>query len=196
MKFLLITESKLKIILTEEEVREYSLLSLISGRDTAISRRGFWRILERAKAECGFDPAGDKVLIQSYPMSSGECEIFVTKLGILSASASKLVTKSEHVTTLSRRLSFYHFPRLADIIAFCHSVPDSCDTSASDAYICLGGGYCLSIVEYARGDDESELPRLSEFAHRLSHDEALYVSEHFDKIIEGDAIGFFAKFPE
>jgi negative regulator of genetic competence, sporulation and motility len=193
VEFLLITESKLKMILTSDELAEYSLHTLIGGRDTPSSRRGFWQILESAKTACGFDPAGDKVLIQFYPMGSGGCEVFVTKLGILSASAAKLVTRSEHVTTLSRRTSFYIFGRLSDLVEFCRTADDGC---AADAYICEGGGYCLSIVEYAHGDEECELPRLSEFARRLSTDEALYVSEHCDKIIEGDAIGFFANFPE
>ena len=191
MEFLLITETKLKMILTSEELAEYSLQPLIGGHDTAGSRRGFWRVLEAAKASCGFDPAGDKVLIQFYPTGGGGCEVFVTKLGILSASAAKLVTKSEHVTTLSRRTSVYSFSRLSDIVEFCRTADPGC---RADAYICDGGGYCLSIVEYAHGDEECELPRLSEFAHRLSSDEALYVFEHFDKIIDGDAIEFFSRF--
>ena len=192
MEFLLITESKLKIILTKSEIEEHSLPSLISGRDTASSRRGFWKILECAKRECGFDPSGDKVLIQFYPLGSGECEVFVTKLGILSSNAAKLVTRSEHVATLSRHTSFYRFMRLCDLVEFCRTADDGC---SADAYICDGGGFCLSIVEYAHGDEECELPLLSEFGHRLSADEALYVSEHCDKIVEGGAIGFFANFP-
>lgn len=193
MEFLSITDSKLKIILSDKELSEYELIPLINGKDSHAARRGFWQVLERGKSECGFDPAGDKVLIQFYPMKGGGCEIFVTKLGVLSATSAKLVTRSEHVTTLSRRMEFYAFAHLSDLINAASAVmlSTSGDT-VSDVYISEDGGYFLSIIEYGKGDEECELPVLTEFARRLSPDAALYVTEHCDRIVSGDAVRFFA----
>ena len=194
LEFLFITDSKLKIILDEADVGKYSLGALMLGKDGASSRKGFWRLLEQAKAACGFDPLGDKVLIQFYPMKNGGCEIFVTKLGILSESSARLVTRSEHVTTLSKRTSFYAFHTLKDLVLASRAVHmrgDAEDT-ASDAYISDSGGYYLSLIEYGHGDDGGTPPAFEEFARRLTFDEALRVSEHCEKIVSGDAIGFFA----
>ena len=43
------------------------------------TRSAFWRILDRAKKQTGFDAARDRVLIQVFPRKSGGCEMYVTK---------------------------------------------------------------------------------------------------------------------
>ena len=70
MEFLLVGESKLKIVASEEEMIEYKLEDYSSNVSGAILRRSFLRVLDIAKSEVGFDPAGDKVLIQFYPIKS------------------------------------------------------------------------------------------------------------------------------
>ena len=90
MEFLLIGESKIKIVLNRKEAERYHLDTSTPDVSGPGARRIFWSILEEAKREVGFDPAGDKVLIQLYPLKGGGCEIFVTKLGILSESSARL----------------------------------------------------------------------------------------------------------
>ena len=81
MEFLLIGESKIKIVLSSAEAKKQGLDTTSADVSGPLARRVLWRILDMAKTEVGFDPKGDKVLIQLYPLANGGCELFVTKLG-------------------------------------------------------------------------------------------------------------------
>jgi hypothetical protein len=117
VEFLLIGDMKLKIVMSESDMQAYKL---DRGRDysSPAYRRAFWRVLEKAKEEVGFDPDGDKVLIQFYPMRQGGCEVFVTKLGALSKDSVRSVTHSDNVDLLSHSKSFYCFEGLDDLKRF------------------------------------------------------------------------------
>ena len=136
MEFLLIGESKIKIVLNSEEAESYKLDSSAPDVSGPGARRAFWRILDMARAEVGFDPSGDKVLIQLYPLKSGGCEIYVTKLGILSEASARLVSKSDRIAMLSKKRSLYSFDSLEDIISASRAVKNQSGITSprSDVY--------------------------------------------------------------
>lgn len=80
----MISDSKLKIMLTTDDMREYSLDCSTLDYDNTETRKAFWSILDEAKHRTGFDAASEKVFVQVYPSRSGGCEMYVTKLGIFS----------------------------------------------------------------------------------------------------------------
>ncbi len=189
MEFLLIGDSKLKILMTEEDMCEYKL-DTASDYSSSGYRRAFWQVLDRAKAQVGFDTAGDKVLIQFYPIKGGGCEVFVTKLGILSSESARLVTRSEHVKVLSKNKSFYAFESLCDIKKFYRAIMPRLSEPypLSDIYIADGGICYLSIEEYAKGGEPCEFPEILEFSRRLTADLEFFITEHIPRITNGDAI--------
>ncbi len=192
MEFLLVGESKLKIIMSAEEMKKYKL---DSGADsgTASQRRAFWRVLDMAKSEVGFDPAGDKVLIQFYPTKPDGCEVFVTKLGILSGSSARLVSKSDKISMLARRKSFYAFESLGDLIRAARALKKSADTiPESDVYLGMRDIYFLSLDEYTKGGEPAEFPCVLEFGKTVTADFSVYIAEHFDRLTEGDGIERFS----
>ncbi len=81
MELILINSSKLKIMLTDDEMKKYDLDTDTIDYDTTSTRRAFWSILDDAKTRTGFDAASDRVFIQLYPSKKGGCEMYVTKLG-------------------------------------------------------------------------------------------------------------------
>ena len=193
MEFLLIGESKIKIVLNEEETEKYGLDKSAPDVSGAGARRSFWRILDMAKSEVGFDPAGDKVLIQLYPIKGGGCEIFVTKLGILPEASARMVSKSSRVAMLSKKKSLYAFTELDDLIRAAKAVravsgevlPESDVFSADDRYY-------LSIEEYGKGGEPTEFPCILEFGSVLAADILTYVLEHAVCITDGDGIEKFS----
>ncbi|MBE6532403.1 MAG: adaptor protein MecA [Ruminococcaceae bacterium] len=193
VEFLLIGESKLKIVVNDEEMKKYGLFSSNTDSGGQGLRRAFWRVLDIAKSEVGFDPAGDKVLIQYYPVKSGGCEIFVTKLGILPESSAKLVSRSNKIEILSRSRSYYAFDSLSELRAFCRAIKvSSPDTfPKSDVYY-DNEKYFLSIEEYGKGGETIEFPCILEFAKGLTADFGLYISEHADRLSDGDGIERFS----
>ena len=84
MELIMISESKLKIMLTSEDMKEYSLNYDNLSYENTETRRAFWSILDEAKHRTGFDAASERVFVQVYPSKKGGCEMYVTKLGILS----------------------------------------------------------------------------------------------------------------
>lgn len=80
MDLILISSTKLKIMLTPDDMAAYSLTCDNIDYDNTETRRAFWDILDAAKHKTGFDAASDRVFIQVYPSKSGGCEMYVTKL--------------------------------------------------------------------------------------------------------------------
>lgn len=80
MDLILISNTKLKIMLTPNDMAAYSLTCDNIDYDNTETRRAFWDILDAAKHKTGFDAASDRVFIQVYPLKSGGCEMYVTKL--------------------------------------------------------------------------------------------------------------------
>lgn len=190
MEFLLIGESKIKIVLNKEESVEYNLGNgEISGAD---SRRSFWTLINIARERCGFDPAGDKLLIQFYPMKDGT-EIFVTKLGILPDSSARLVSRSDKISLLSKKRSIYAFDSLDDLILAAHAVEKIARgiDIESDVYL-SNDKYFLSIEEYGKGGETVEFPCILEFATPITAELSAYIIEHSTCLTEGDGIERFS----
>lgn len=191
LEFLVINESKLKIIMTPEDTAKYDFSSATADYDSPDTRRLFWRILDEAHDEVGFDPKGDKILIQFYPSRDGGCEIFVTKLGVLTASAARLVTKSENVTMLSRASTLYRFSSISELEKVSKIIAEK-SYPRSDAYL-ADNGICFLNIEERGGSDPSEYPCICEFAAKCPPELLHYVKEHCECIAEDNAVLRLAK---
>jgi hypothetical protein len=146
-----------------------------------------------AKSEVGFDPSGDKVLIQLYPIKNGGCEIFVTKLGILPESSARLVSKSNKVAMLSKKKGLYVFSDIDELICAARAVMAvSGDVLPESDVFYANDKYYLSIEEYGKGGEPVEFPCILEFGVGLAADVLNYVSEHATRLTEGDAIAKFS----
>lgn len=183
MEYLVINESKLKIIMTKEDTDLYGFSASSADYDSPDVRKIFWRILDDAGDAVGFDPKGDKVLIQFYPSRDGGCEIFVTKLGALSSSAARLVTKSENVTMLSRATSLYKFPSLEDLKRAATAIPS---LTNAEFEIYKTGEVCFLSITERGGADAGEHPALFDFGERCPKEMLYYVREHFSPIPQSD----------
>lgn len=193
MEFLLIGESKIKIVLNRKEAERYHLDTSTPDVSGPGARRIFWSILEEAKREVGFDPAGDKVLVQLYPLKGGGCEIFVTKLGILSESSARLVSKSDRIAMLSKKISLYSFDGLDDIIAAAIAVKSQVgDLSPISDVFTDGVRYYLSVEEYGKGGEPVEFPCILEFGTQVTAELSSYIFEHADRLTDGDGIERFS----
>ena len=193
MEFLLIGESKIKIVLSSAEAKKQGLDTSSTDVSGPLARRVLWRILDMAKTEVGFDPKGDKVLIQLYPLANGGCELFVTKLGILSESSARLVSKSDRIAILSKSRSLYRFDDLSDIISASRAVKSITGelSPKSDVYM-DGDKYYLSIEEYGKGGEPVEFPCILEFGMGLTAELSSYIYEHADRLTDGDGIDRFS----
>ena len=79
MELIMISSSKLKIMLSEDDMQKYSLDADIDYADSK-TRKAFRSILEEAKQKTGFDAGSEKIFIQLYPSKKGGCEVYITKI--------------------------------------------------------------------------------------------------------------------
>lgn len=132
MELILISESKLKVMLTADDMRHYNLNCETMDQDTAPSRRAFWNILDEARAQTGFDPGGEKVFVQLYPSKTGGCEMFVTKIG--GAKFESAQSSRRKKTAPPCREHAYAFSSLSHLLLACRRLRGTF-TGTSKAFV-------------------------------------------------------------
>ena len=80
MECIVISESKLKIMLNRLDMAHYELGNGELDCASASTRAAFRHIFEDAGVKAGFDTEGARLFVQLYASKEGGCEIFVTKL--------------------------------------------------------------------------------------------------------------------
>lgn len=176
MEFLVISNTKLKIKMNKKEMKRYSLDVPEEKYNTPEIRASLWRVLDAARAECGFSAEGERLLIQLYS-SEGGCEVFVTKLGHLAASAERNIARSGSVTMLSSKSTLYRFPDFAALLSALRHVRAETRPRCTDVY--LSDDVCYLLVEERTGTPPlSDLSFLGEFAAEAPTTLAPHLGEH------------------
>lgn len=205
MELILISSSKLKIMLSDEDMTKYALDASTADYDDTATRRAFWSILDDVKNQTGFNAAGDRVFIQLYPSKEGGCEMFVTKMGLLCAE------DTDHSTTVSllsgktsktlvdklgesdgrERIGAYVFDDLSSLLAVCHQLCLRKWRGKSEAYR-GNNGKCYLILSEKTKDMSATLDRLSfisEYGKTENADTVrLYIREHAACICQSHAV--------
>ena len=173
MEMIMIGQSKLKVMLTREDLEEFELETDDLDYQKTETKRMFWDILGRAKHAVGFDTDGERVLLQLYPSRSGGCELFITKLGILSGAECDrkgLCCDTEravlHCDVYSQsdsegqETSVYSFEGAASALSACRRLLASGYDRDSTAYVCDNGRIYLTLYDV----DLASLPLLDEYS--------------------------------
>lgn len=148
MELILISENKLKITLSECDMRQYDLNCDTLDYDNTETRRAFWNILDEAKHRTGFDAASQRVFIQLYPSKGGGCEMYVTKLAFKGLPSGSDEAEATHaLIPLSRRNLAFSFDKLDTLIAVCRRLISIGFSGSSQAMISDSGKYILIIDE-------------------------------------------------
>ena len=176
MEFLQVSENKLKIMLDTEEMEKYGINSPELDYSDKKVRSAFFKILDEAKKELGFDANGERILIQFYPASFGS-EIFVTKLGLLSKNAERSISDSDRIAMLSLDEKIYRFDSLDDMLRAVLANRDII-SGESEAYLSASGAFFLFCTER----NLSVASSFSEFGVELPKNLTSYVKERARRI--------------
>ena len=178
MELIRISDGKLKVILTAEDMQHYALAPEEINYENTETRRVIWEILDEAKHKTGFDAASDRIFIQVYPGRRGGCELYITKLG---------AGECEHARTDIRRSGgIYRFACLAHLLA-------ACDALAAGGYRGESAAYIEEEVSYLilRGGELSHsFSFLEEYGEKLAgRDRLAYIEEYAVPLAATDAVG-------
>ena len=201
MELILISESKLKIMLSASDMQQYALDCKAIDYDNTETRRAFWSILDEAKHKTGFDAASEKVFIQLYPSKEGGCEIYVTKLGIVCGTNNALCEKQlTSITDLKQaktydkqsdsatRSATYSFACLDLLLDACRIANLRGFNGESSAYRVGNKAYYLTI-----NDAQSIPPIINSLLLEFSVSESnefieYYIKEHGEAICHNNAV--------
>ncbi len=115
MELILISENKLKIMLSDTDMKDYSLDCDRLDYDDSETKSILRSILDRAKYETGFDSGRGSIFIQLYPSREGGCEMYVTRLNV----NVKKNDGEDVISTSGKRECAYSFERLDDLLCVC-----------------------------------------------------------------------------
>lgn len=221
MELILISDSKLKIMLTRDDLRLYSIDCDTLDYENTETRRAFWSILDEAKHRTGFDAASEKVFVQVYPSKAGGCEMYVTKLGALEESeqgdteddviinpapikkrGENIIRKETYLTLNEKKRSIqrkreeiFKFDSLELLIKACRRLWGIGYSNESSAYIGDGACYLLlcgeDVIEWRGG----VRPLVLEYSDKVDvGDFDMYIAEHGRCICENNAVRVLASF--
>ena len=200
MEMIKIGTSKLKVMLTKEDLEEFELAAETLDYSNTETKRMFWDILGRAKHSVGFDTDGERVLLQLYPSRTGGCELFITKLGQLCGSDDKdcVLTEEESIlpaserdqSLLTQKSSAFGFEKTEWLLLACRRLLAAGYDRDSAAYVCEGSRLFLFLFGIEPKDlilDQYSF--LSEYG-RAEDAEFLtpYIEEHGTPLCPHDAV--------
>ena len=188
-----------KISLTPPDLNELEITPGDMAKRSTGARRALWQILDRVKAETGFDAAAFGIEISMFEDKGGGCELFVRKaaagrggnLGYVRENYRFAAEKTEKQSTVC-----YRFDGLEMMAGACRQLAARGFSGESGVYYDDGGKYYLIV-----GGDEPTSSRLvrkysflSEFGDKCDAPCAdSYIKEHCGCIAESGGVKIIAE---
>ena len=181
MELILISKSKLKIMMSAEDMKTYNIEC---DGENAFGR-GFRPVLEKARRDCGFECEGGRLLVQVFPSRAGGCEMFITR--VTPQNDCALPKKKELCAVIFRRAS--------EMISACALLNARGYCGESRAYS-LPTGECVLWLEEPDPDRELALwAAVAEYGEKCKgKDIEMYIKEHASEIFEENAVSALSGF--
>ena len=185
MELIVISESKIKLTLTSEE------MSLYTGSTKEILSE----IMDDVRNKCGCREMKGRIFIQMYPSREGGCEMFVTKLSEREKYKNTL-TGENHVLTEYRKYIYgergkvyiYSFDNMEHLLSCCRDLSQIKYHGSSTVYVDRDNREYYLVLEaetHIAGENLGKLKPSRTF---------YYIQEYCDNICRTDAVNTLAKF--
>lgn len=211
MEFILISENKIKVMLTAEDLDEFDIDTDELDYSNTDTKRMFWDILSRAKHCTGFNTDGQKVLVQLYPSRHGGCEMFVTKIGVLHHTNIDGTGESQYPPIITEKITYggekvnrqekkqyatFKFESLGIMLSVCRALHNIGYSEESSAYISEDDRLYLTLlgVDTSGYEPFDKYSFLLEYGSCENHDAAeRYLCEHARPICLKNAVETLAR---
>lgn len=198
MELIRISDSKLKIMLTPTDMRNFELCTDNFCDDSEKMHHSFRLLLDEVKRQSGFEADDHRISVQYFPSREGGCEMFISNLSGERDRATCALTPAQGMQPATRtRGSFcrsfaYRFERLDDLLCVCRRLLPMDYITASSAYRDDAGRYYLILNTFAASPfaTPEELYFVVEYGHLENAAQLrLYLSEHGAVVCAEDAVG-------
>ena len=202
MEMILISQNKLKIMISKADLEGFGLNVDMLDYNNTETKRMLWDILTTAKRSVGFDPDGHRVFVQLYPSKSGDCELFVTKIGFSESSIYDVYDKEteasdEDTDTGDDRIvsSIFKMYSLSALTEACRRLTERKVSLQGLVYI-LNDSFYFIILCSDNGFSYplDDLSLISEYGTLETSEDLLFKIYEFGKLIcDKDAIKIFSQ---
>ena len=198
MELIRISDSKLKIMLTPVDMRQFELNTDTFYDDGEQMHRSFRLLLDEVKRQSGFEADDHRISVQYFPSREGGCEMFISNLSGEREHSSCALTPALGMQPATRtRGSFcrsfaYRFEGLDELLSVCRRLLPMDYISASSAWRDDMGRYYLFINTFAASPfaTPEELYFVVEYGSVENAAQLrLYLAEHGAVVCAEDAIG-------
>lgn len=190
MEYIIINDSKLKIICEAGDLAQFGLNANSLEYSDARSRKFIENILDDVKIKLGFETASHRILIQLFPDRYGGCEIFISRLEAISQDSSEgailpLSKASRKFCEHETVQKIYFFERLDFLLEACKRLSFLSEHQKSSAFYVSEGGYylCLEIAT-DNSFDECGINSLNEYSFLLEYGEPQSAKEKLPYLME------------
>lgn len=198
MELIRISDSKLKVMLTPMDMRQFELSTDNFYDDSEKMHRSFRLLLDEVKRQSGFEADDHRISVQYFPSREGGCEMFISNLSPERESTTCALTPASGMQPATRtRGSFcrsfaYRFDGLEELLSVCRRLLPLDYITASSAWRDDAGRYYLILNTFAASPfaTPEELYFVVEYG-RLENAAQLrlYLSEHGEVVCAEDAVG-------
>ena len=125
MELIRISDSKLKIMLTPMDMRQFELSTDNFYDDSEKMHRSFRLLLDEVKRQSGFEADDHRISVQYFPSREGGCEMFISNLSGERDRGTCALTPAQEIKPVTRtRGSFcrsfaYRFEGLDELLSVC-----------------------------------------------------------------------------
>lgn len=182
MEILRIGKYAIKISLSNKEAKEYKLTDAEEYNDSEI-KEAFSKLLDNAKSLTDFSYAGRKIFTEIYPSKDGGCEVFVSTVSTEKRqNQGQDKQKNNYLHT-----AIYEFKSLNTILKACFRLEEIKFKGKSSVYYDFDANHYFLILENIFSK-ELKFAFLLEYAKSIKASAILYVIEHYQCIVKGNAV--------
>ena len=198
MELIRISDSKLKIMLTPMDMRQFELNTDNFYDDSEKMHRSFRKLFEEVKRQSGFEADDHRISVQYFPSREGGCEMFISNLSGDREKSPCALTPAQEMQPMARtrgnfcRSFAYRFEGLEELLSVCRRLLPMDYISASSAWRDDGGRYYLFLSTFAASPfaTPEELYFVVEYGTIENASQLrLYLAEHGTVICAEDAVG-------
>ena len=194
MELIVISDTRMKIMLTSAELTEYDLdMSSLECMNGYVKEK-LYCILEDAKKAAGIESETQKSLVQVFPSRDGGCEMYVTRyLSLFDTDEGASDVEMQQKQNAPSKRTVYRFYDIKTLLSACKALKQKGRAPTSDAYVSADNTAFYLIIKESNRRDASAL--MLEFADPVFFGGIIpYIFEHCLPICEKNAVDILAEF--
>ncbi len=185
MELIMISDTRLKVVLTRADMESYRLDFDGDAYDNARTRRAMMRLFDEVKRRVGFDISEDRILVQIWQGGDGGCELYVSKMETKSTSSRR----ASRVTACDYETQIYKFAAFRDLLSVCRILVRRGYRKPSEVLFSDSGAWYLLLDGVEMTHPLDTLSFIGEYAEKQGTALPPHVlREHAKVVAAGDAI--------